>query len=681
MNRPSPLTASLAAVVRIRAVCRLLLAAAVSVVSCVTSFAEAKRPNVIVFLVDDMGWMDCGAYGSKYYETPNIDRFATRAMRFTNAYAQPLCSPTRASLLTGKYSARHGITSASGHQPPQPPGHKFLPDSVGPNQPMLTPESKNYMEPSEYTLAEALRDAGYRTAHIGKWHLGLTQPYWPEQQGFDVAFHCHPDPGPPGNYFSPYGVALDGKPGGKNKVGTITDGPPGEYIVDRLADEAVRFITENKDRPFFLNLWNYGVHGPWGHKEEYTKAFASKKDPRGVQGNPIMASMLRSVDECFGRILDALEKQGLADNTIIVFNSDNGGNAHSNVPDTAKTAKAEKTKSEFLADWRKWAGNQPPTINTPLRDGKGTLYEGGTRVPLMWAWAGHIKPGATSDAIVGHIDLYPTLLDMAGIARPAQQKMDGVSYARVLKSEGELERKAFFNYFPHGGSPGRAGGVWVRSGDWKLIRWFGVAPGDEARYELYNLRDDVSEAKNLAAAEPARVRDLDALIDNFLVETGATYPRPNPAYKPTTAKPGKPGAVAADLLEGWKARQCEAFVKDGALTMTGTGKAGAAFLGHAMGKTTGPVTVKFRVRSAAGGAGKVEWMGDAAAGADPKSVAFNVAAGDWQEVSVEVPAEGLLGTTRLYLPAGAKPLELDWVELRGKGTGAKPQRWEFNASK
>ncbi|MBI5773149.1 MAG: sulfatase [Verrucomicrobia bacterium] len=648
-------------------------------VLCANTSAAARKPNVIVFLVDDMGWMDCGAYGSKYYETPNMDRFAPRAMRFTDAYAQPLCSPTRASLLTGKYSTRHGITSATGHQPPQPAGHKFLPETAAPNAPMLTPESKNFMEPSEYTLAEALRGAGYRTAHIGKWHLGLTQPHWPEQQGFEVAFHCHPDPGPPGNYFSPYGVKPTGEPRGQNKVGTITDGPAGEYIVDRLADEAVKFITENKGRPFFLNLWNYGVHGPWGHKPEYTKAFASKKDPRGVQGNPIMASMLKSVDECFGRILDALEKNGLADNTIIVFNSDNGGNVHSNVPDTAKTAKAEKGKSEALADWRKWAGNQPPTLNTPLRDGKGTLYEGGTRVPLMWAWPGHIRPGTTSDAVVGHIDLYPTLLDLLGIPKPAQQKMDGVSYARVLKSEGGLDRKAFFNYFPHGQSPGRAGGVWVRSGDWKFIRWFGLAPGDETRFELYNLRDDLNETKNLAAAQPARAQELDALIDGFLADTGATYPRPNPAYKPTAARPANPKAtaIANDPLEGWKARQCDAVVKDGVLTMTGTGKAGAAFLGHAMGRTTGPVVVKLRVRSVAGGAGKVEWMGDAASGAEPKSVAFNMAAGDWQELSVEVPVKGLLGTTRLYLPAGAQPLELDWVEFAAKG--AKPQRWEFNA--
>jgi arylsulfatase A-like enzyme len=187
----------------------------------------SAKPNVILFLVDDMGWMDCGVYGSQYYETPNIDRFAKRAMRFTNAYSQPLCSPTRGSLLTGQYSARHKITSATGHQPPQPAGHVFLPETAAPTQPMLTPESKNYLEPSQITLAETLKGAGYRTAHIGKWHLGLTQPHWPEQQGFDVAFHCHPDPGPPGNYFSPYGVTAEGVANAKNKVGTITDGPEG----------------------------------------------------------------------------------------------------------------------------------------------------------------------------------------------------------------------------------------------------------------------------------------------------------------------------------------------------------------------------------------------------------------------------------------------------------------------
>jgi arylsulfatase A-like enzyme len=627
--------------------------------------AATRKPNVVLFLVDDMGWMDCGVYGSKYYETPNIDRFATRAMRFTDAYAQPLCSPTRCSLLTGKYSARHGITSATGHQPPQPAGHRFLPDTVPPNQPMLVPESKNYMEPSEYTLAEALRDAGYRTAHLGKWHLGLTQPYWPEQQGFDTAFHCHPDPGPPGGYFSPYGVTPDGRPSGKSKVGTITDGPAGEYIVDRLAVEAEKFIGENKDRPFFLNLWNYGVHGPWGHKPEYTKAFASKKDPRGVQGNPIMASMLRSVDECFGRVLDALEKNGLTENTIIIFNSDNGGNTHSN---TAEDGKTEKRKADdpFITDWRKWAGSQPPTINAPLRDGKGTLYEGGCRVPLMWAWAGHIKPGTRSDAVVGHIDLYPTVLDLLGLPLPPRQKMDGVSYARVLKSEGGIGRKAFFNYFPHGKSPAKAGGVWVRSGDWKLIRWFGDMP-DDVRFELYNLRDDLSEAKNLAAAEPARVKELDALITGFLADTGATYPRPNPAFKGAVKKPVAPGPDdGTGVIAGWKLRGCKAVTTSDGVKLEMEN--GAPFLGTAKYRFTGAADMHLRVRAPAGGPGQVHWRLADETEFSPGHVAkFDFPSGDeWHDVTVALPAKGSVVQLRLFFPPGKNAVELSTLRVRAK---------------
>ena len=497
--------------------------------------ARTARPNVIFFLVDDMGWMDCGAYGSKYYQTPNIDRFATQAMRFTQAYAQPLCSPTRASLLTGQYSARHGITSATGHLPPQPPDHRFLPESAPPNAPLLMPESKNYLEPSQYTLAEALRDAGYRTGHIGKWHLGLTQPYWPERQGFDVAFHCHPDPGPPGEYFSPYGVVAEGEPRGRVKVGTITDGPAGEYITDRLTDEAIRFINANQDRAFFLNLWHYGVHGPWGHKENITAELATRTDPTGRQSNPVMASMLKSVDESFGRILDRLDALGLADNTIVIFNSDNGGNSHSMTTDEeGKKAKPSATDNPTVASYRKWAGHKPPTNNAPLREGKGTLYEGGTRVPLMVRWPGRITAGTTSDTIVGCIDLYPTMLDLLGLAPHPQQKFDGVSYAPVLRGTGSVARDAYFCWFPH-----LLPGVSVRQGDWKLIRRFTARPDKfDGTRELFNLREDLGETKNLAAQRPEKVQELDALIDAFVRDTGASYPQPNPAYRPRAGKRG-----------------------------------------------------------------------------------------------------------------------------------------------
>ncbi len=637
---------------------------------CVTRAADPKTstrsPNVVLFLADDMGWMDSGIYGSQYYETPNIDRFSTRAMRFTDAYAQPLCSPTRASLLTGQYSARHRITSATGHLPPQPSGHVYLHDTAAANAPMLLPESQNYLDPSQITLAETLKAAGYRTAHNGKWHLGTTPPHWPEQQGFDVAFHCHPDPGPPGNYFSPYGVSPEGSPTAKSKVGTITDGPAGEYIVDRQAIEAVKFIRGHRDEPFFLSLCCYGVHGPWGHKEEYTKYFATKKDPSGRQGNPIMASMLRSVDECFGRILDELDQQGLTDDTIVIFYSDNGGNVHSNIPGSAKTAAAEKNKSEFLKDWRKWAGDQPPTRNTPLRDGKGTLYEGGTRVPLLWAWTGNIQPGSISNAVVGPIDLYPTLLDLLGIATPAQQTLDGVSYAPELLGKGKFRRDAFFNYHPHAGA-NRAGGVWVRRGDFKLLRWF----GNPNTHELYNLRDDLSETNNLAETQPDKVKELETLIDGFLHQTGATYPRPNPAFQPSLAE------TAKDPLNAWKQRGCKAKIVNGILTITGTGRPGTAFLGHATGRMMAPATVKMRIKSTVGGSGRIDHLPNGATDdARILSTPFEVKPGEWQEIIVELEHSGPLGVLRLYLPAtDTNAVEIDAIEIQPvKGRG---ESWTF----
>ena len=266
---------------------------------------------------------------------------------------------------------------------------------------------------------------------------------------------------------------------------------------------------------------------------------------------------------------------------------------------------------------------------------------------------------------------------MLDLPRPAHQKLDGVSYAAVLKGTGSLDRRAFFNYFPHGRSPGRAGGVWVRSGDWKLIRWFGLPAGDENLYELYNLREDLSETQNLAAGQPARVQELAALIDGFLTDTRATYPRPNPGYQLKAAKP-RATPTPENLLEGWKTRQCEAVVKAGILTVTSQGKPGAAFLGHGTGKLEGPAVLKFRARTSAGGAGRIESRPNNADDSTATSFAFDLPSGDWREVSVEIAASGPLGIIRIYLPATEKPVEVDWIELRGKAADARPQRWEFN---
>jgi arylsulfatase A-like enzyme len=491
----------------------------------------ARKPNIILFLVDDMGWMDSQPYGSKYYDTPNMQRMADQGMRFTSAYSMPLCSPTRASILSGQHASRHGILGANGHQPPQKEGHDFLPDKAAPNQPLVLPEGKNYLEPSQYTMAEALRDAGYRTGHFGKWHLGLTEPHWPDRQGFEVAFFT-PDPGPPSSqYFSPYYCVAAGAephakaPGGRFTHGTITDGPPGEYITDRLTDESLKFITANKDRPFFLNLWHFGVHGPWGHKEEITAKMAKRTDPTGRQDNPVMASMLKSVDESLGRILDKINELGLANDTLIVFTSDNGGNNHAGPYAGSLAERADLL--DTAASYVKWAGTKAPTSNAPLKGGKGQVYEGGIRVPLIVWSPGRIQPGSTSDAVVGCIDIYPTVLDLIGIAPNPKQIIDGVSYAPVLQGTGALSRQAYFTWFA--GSQ-----VCVRQGDWKLIRL--IQPSKDGKvtssHELYNLKEDLGETTNLAQGQTEKVQELDTLIDRFVEDTGALYPKPNPAYDP-----------------------------------------------------------------------------------------------------------------------------------------------------
>jgi len=622
----------------------------------------AKRPNVVLFLVDDMGWMDSGVYGSKYYETPHMDRLATQAMRFTDAYALPLCSPSRASILTGQYSSRHRVTSATGHRPAAAPGASPYPTKAARGRRLLYANSKNYLDPELVTIAEVLRDSGYRTGHFGKWHLGLMPQHWPDKQGFETTWHCAPDPGPP-SYFSPYGVHTEGRPTGKHKVGNITDGPKGEYIAGRLTDEALMFIEAHRDEPFFLNLWHYNVHGPWGHKEEYTAEFAKKKDPRDQQRNPIMASMLKSVDESLGRVLAKLDELGLAENTLLIFYSDNGGNTHSNTPNSRqmRNIKPGHPKYPFVQDWKKWAGSEPPTNNAPLREGKGRIYEGGQRVPLMVRWPGKIKAGATSDAIVGCIDLYPTILEALGLSKPAEHIVDGVSFLPVLKQTGTLNRDAFFTWFPH-----LIPAVSVRQGDWKLIRRFEPHPDYPEIRELYNLESDIGETTNLAKKMPDKVKRLNALIDDFIKDTGALAPKPNPAYQPP------------EPTSGLVARMCKISLVDGALRVEAAGR--TPFLGTAQVKHNGPMTLKIRVRTTAGGVGEVQWKtaGQTGFPKEGQVAEFTVPAGaEWQDVTVEIPVKERAAIIRLYLPAQRAPVEIQSLKYFPSGSGKPVRTWDF----
>ena len=627
------------------------------------------KPNIVLFLVDDMGWMDSTPYGSQYYATPNMKRLERQSMRFTSAYATPLCSPTRASILSGQYSSRHGVTSASGHQAALPADASRYPTKASTNQRFIYPISKCYLDPELDTLAEVLRDAGYRTGHFGKWHLGLNQKHWPGKHGFEVAFHAEPSPGP-SSYFSPYRVHKSGDPSPRHHVGTITDGPDGEYITDRLTDEAIKFVEANKDEPFFLNFWHYAVHGPWGHKEQYTKQFAVKADPRGQQKNPIMASMLKSVDESLGRVLDKLDELELTDNTLFIFYSDNGGNTHSNVPGSrGMDVKKGHPKWDFVQDWKRWAGDQPPTNNAPLREGKGRIYEGGQRVPLMVRWPGKVEAGSVSDSIVGPIDLYPTILEAVAVKTPADHIVDGETIVPVLKQTGRLTRKAYFTWFPH-----LIPAVSVRSGNWKLIRRFEPHPKYPEVRELYNLKEDIGETSNLASGMPDKVKELDALIDQFVKDTGALVPKPNPNFD--AAAPKSPNNTNSDPIAGLVARMCEVVATDGAIRITAEGR--QPFLGTAQVRFNGPLTLKLRARSNAGGKGRVRWR---TAGQDsfPESsqiATYDLPAGTtWQDISVSLPVQGKPTVIRLYLPAGQMAVEVQSIQFLDKN--GRKKSWDF----
>ncbi len=636
---------------------------------------QARKPNIVLFLVDDMGWMDSTPYGSQYYETPNMKRLEQQSMKFTHAYATPLCSPTRASILTGQYSSRHGVTSASGHQSAQPAQASRYPvlAKASPKRQFIYANSRRFLDPELDTLAKVLRAGGYRTGHFGKWHLGLAQEHWPEQHGFEVAFHAEPSPGPR-SYFSPYGINTEGIPSPKNHVGTITDGPEGEYITDRLTNEALAFIENHQDEPFFLNFWHYAVHGPWGHKQEYTQQFAQKEDPRGQQANPIMASMLKSVDDSLGRVMNKLDELELTENTLFIFYSDNGGNTHSNVPGGRGMNVPEgHSRWNFIQDWRKWAGDQAPTNNAPLREGKGRIYEGGQRVPLMVRWHGQVAENSISDSIVGPIDLYPTLLEVAGLSKPETHIVDGVSILPILKQTGELEREAYFTWFPH-----LIPAVSVHSDQWKLIRRFEPHAAYPDTLELYDLNEDIGETHNLADAHPDKVKQLDALIDQFVKDTDALYPKPNPKFKTTpTAEPAVQAKENDSIsIRGLVPRFCKLTkTKDGIRVMR---DGSPSFLGTGQVKIDGPLNLKLRYRSQAGGAGKVHWKTDGQEDF-PKTaqiVTYNLPATDqWSDLSVSLPIEGKPGIIRLYFPVEESPIELQSIRFESKNGSQKS--WDF----
>jgi arylsulfatase A len=449
--------------------------------------ASGTLPNFVFILVDDMGWRDLGCYGSTFYKTPHIDRFAAQSVRFTNAYAAcPVCSPTRASILTGKYPARLHLTDWI-------PGRPQWPTSRLLRVPFL-----QQLPLDEVTIAQALRPLGYASASIGKWHLGGPD-YYPDKHGFDLnvggTAKGHPD-----SYFGPFDLP------------NLKGGSKDEYLTDRLTVEAAKFIDANRNRPFFLYLPEFAVHLPEQAKADVVERYRAKANPNNPQHDPVYAAMIDSLDENVGRVLKKLEDDGLAERTVVVFMSDNGG------------LEFEGSRKEAV------------TSNAPLRAGKGHVYEGGIREPMMIRWPGVTKAGSVCDVPVSSIDFFPTLLEIAGGRVDPRWSADGVSLVPLLERSGTLRRDALYWHYPHYSNQGGVPSGAVRSGDYKLIEFF-----EDGRLELYNLASDIRESEDLSKRDPRRTAELHHMLRNWRESVHATMPLPNPKYNPKTAEQGLAG--------------------------------------------------------------------------------------------------------------------------------------------
>jgi len=477
-------------------------------VSFMSSKKPAKRPNFVFILVDDMGWTDAGCFGSTFYETPNIDRLASEGMKFTDGYAAcPVCSPTRASVMAGKYPARMDTTDWFGAI--QPDEVKEIPDDGGNSHikelPLLPAPYNECLPLGELTIAEVLKQADYKTFFAGKWHLGPSKEFWPEHQGFDINKGGWSRGGPygPGKYFTPYGNPR------------LEDGPEGEHLPDRLATETVKFINDNKDKPFLAYLSFYSVHVPLNTRKDLEQKYIEKKktikidqpifgnegkcEVRLIQEHAVYAAMVDAMDQACGKVLDALKVNGIDNNTVVIFMSDNGG---------LSTSEGH------------------PTSNLPLRAGKGWIYEGGIREPMLIKWPGVTKPGSLCSEPVISTDFYPTMLEMAGLDPRPKQHIDGVSLVPLLKGEKTLGRKAIYWHYPHYGNQGGAPASAVRYGNWKLIKWY-----EDNQLELYNLKEDIGEKNNLVDKKPELADELHKRLSEWLKKMDAKYPTRNPQAK------------------------------------------------------------------------------------------------------------------------------------------------------
>ena len=458
-----------------------------------------RPPNILFILADDLGWSDLGCYGADLHETPNIDRFAQSAVRFTQAYAMSVCSPTRATLMTGKHAARLHYTIWSEGAIEGGPKNRKLREA----------ECISSLPRTETTIAKHLKASGYLTALVGKWHLGGWENY-PEAHGFDVNIGGT-GWGAPQTFWWPYSGS--GRYGSEFRyVPHLEFGKPGEYLTDRLTDEAMKVIDRTGDKPFFVYLAHHSVHTPIEAKTDDIKYFDAKLRAGMHHRHGVYAAMAKNLDDNIGRILDHLKQRGLDQNTVVIFASDNGG---------------------YIGLDKASGRDMPVTNNAPLRSGKGALYEGGIRVPLMIRWPGVTPVGAICDEPVIHTDMLQTLLGIAGLP-PATDATDGLNLAPLLKDpSAQLKRDALFFHYPHyyhTTTPVSA----IRARDWKLLEYF-----EDNHVELYNLRDDLAEQRDLAKEMPDRADELRKRLHAWREAVGAALPTPNPDFKGGKIKPQK----------------------------------------------------------------------------------------------------------------------------------------------
>ncbi|MDR2057878.1 MAG: sulfatase [Dysgonamonadaceae bacterium] len=493
---------------------------------------EEKPMNVVFFLVDDLGWSDTGCYGSRFYETPNIDRFAKEGVRFTNAYAAcHVSSPSRASILTGKYPASINLTD-------------WLPGRLDfPFQKLKNVQINQHLPYNKPTIPTTLQENGYHTAIFGKWHLGEDSAST-ARQGFDLHVPSGWNKGWPNKgYFSPYGLK------------GLKDGQESEYLTDRLTTEALKYIEENKDKPFFLYLSHFAVHDPIEGRPDLVEKYKKKSDQMIVyqnyayvlegdpdtpfdeksyrdhegyrifsdrtvkikqhQDNVEFASMVESMDESFGRVLNELKKWGIDDHTIVIFYSDNGGMSAANFYSPDRVIQDNKLDKAFS------------TSNLPLRGGKGWLYEGGIRVPLIVKWPGKGLQGVVCDVPVTGPDFFPTILDMLKIKTKPELQSDGISFTPLLKGETKIDRDAIFWHFPHYSNHGmQSPGGAVRCGDYKLLEYY-----ENNTVQLFNLKNDREEQHDLVSSEPEIVNKLREMLHNWRKQINAKMMEPNSEYK------------------------------------------------------------------------------------------------------------------------------------------------------